>query len=69
MRATPWPDVLLPGDLIVKRQLERLSAHVSAESPSPSTAPLDPEQWAPYRSYATLALWRMDVPAPKLAKP
>ncbi|MCZ8234330.1 MAG: Ada metal-binding domain-containing protein [Inhella sp.] len=69
MRATPWPDVLLPGDLIVKRQLERWSAQVAAESPNPTAAPLNPEHWAPYRSYATLALWRMDTPAPTLAKP
>ena len=39
------PDVLLDGDLVVRRALERLGASA------------DPERWRPFRSYATHQLW------------
>ncbi len=45
MRAWPWPDRFLPGDLVLKQQLAQL--------PSLPTS----EAWAPYRSYAVLQLW------------
>jgi AraC family transcriptional regulator of adaptative response / DNA-3-methyladenine glycosylase II len=45
MRAWPWPDRFLPGDLVLKQQLALLPS------------PLKTEDWAPYRSYAVLQLW------------
>jgi AraC family transcriptional regulator of adaptative response / DNA-3-methyladenine glycosylase II len=44
MRAWPWPDRFLPGDLVLKQQLARIG--------TPMT-----DAWAPYRSYAVLQLW------------
>jgi AraC family transcriptional regulator of adaptative response / DNA-3-methyladenine glycosylase II len=44
MRAWPWPDRFLPGDLVLKQQLAAL--------PKADTA-----AWTPYRSYAVLQLW------------
>lgn len=44
MRGWPWPDRFLPGDVILRQQLER---HPK----------IDPEACAPYRSYAVLQLW------------
>lgn len=44
MRAWPWPDRFLPGDLVLRQQLAALPA-------------ARPEAWAPYRSYAVLQLW------------
>ncbi len=41
MRALGDPDVMLAGDLVVRRQL----------------AGRDPSRWAPWRSYATVRLW------------
>lgn len=44
MRGWPWPDRFLPGDVVLRQQLERL--------------PLaQPEACRPYRSYAVLQLW------------
>lgn len=44
MRAWPWPDRFLPGDLVLKQQLAQLPGARA-------------EAWAPYRSYAVLQLW------------
>jgi len=44
MRAWPWPDRFLPGDLVLKQQLAQLPG-------------ADPSAWTPYRSYAVLQLW------------
>lgn len=44
MRGWPWPDRFLPGDVILRQQLER-RPEVRAEA------------CAPYRSYAVLQLW------------
>jgi AraC family transcriptional regulator, regulatory protein of adaptative response / DNA-3-methyladenine glycosylase II len=45
MRALHDPDAFLPGDLGVRRGLERLGGP-------------DPERWRPYRAYAVMHLWR-----------
>ena len=45
LRALGQPDVLLGTDLAVKRQLEARGV-------------TDPSAWAPFRSYATVHLWR-----------
>ncbi|HYP44142.1 MAG TPA: AlkA N-terminal domain-containing protein [Propionibacteriaceae bacterium] len=45
MRGLHHPDVLLASDLVIKRELERRG--------SP-----DVSRWAPWRSYATMHLWR-----------
>lgn len=45
MRGLRQPDVLLASDLVVKRELARLGA-------------ADPTRWSPWRSYATMHLWR-----------
>jgi len=58
MRALSWPDVWLPGDVIVHKVLglpntptgRRRAQHLSAA-------------WAPWRSYAVLHLWRRNLPA------
>lgn len=44
LRAWPWPDRFLPGDLVLQQQLAALPA-------------ARPAAWAPYRSYAVLQLW------------
>ncbi len=46
LRALGHPDVFLPTDVGVRNAAERLGAHH-----------LDPEGWAPWRSYALLHLW------------
>lgn len=51
MRAWPWPDRFLPGDLVLKQQLAALPKGPDAADPA------DPAAWAPYRSYAVLQLW------------
>lgn len=43
MRAWPWPDRFLPGDVVLRQQL--------------ASDPHDPSTFAPYRSYAVLQLW------------
>ncbi len=48
MRAWPWPDRFLPGDLVLRQQLAALS--------KPKTEAMT-DAWAPYRSYAVLQLW------------
>ena len=44
MRAWPWPDRFLPGDVVLRQQL--------------ALEPHDPSTFAPYRSYAVLQLWQ-----------
>ena len=52
MRALRDPDVFLPTDLAVRRQLERMGA------PSdPRTAGALAAAWAPFRTTALLHLW------------
>jgi AraC family transcriptional regulator of adaptative response / DNA-3-methyladenine glycosylase II len=58
MRALGDPDAFLPGDLALRRALERLG-------PSAGTADAVAEAWRPYRSYAMLHLWTLDA-APTL---
>ncbi len=43
MRGWPWPDVFLPGDVVLRQQLALTPTHTAA--------------LAPYRSYAVLQLW------------
>ena len=54
MRALGDPDAFLPGDLALRRALQRFGS-----------AALDPdsvaEAWRPYRSYAMLHLWALDA--------
>jgi AraC family transcriptional regulator of adaptative response / DNA-3-methyladenine glycosylase II len=45
MRGLACPDVLLSTDLVIRRELVRLGI-------------TDTERWSPWRSYATLHLWR-----------
>jgi AraC family transcriptional regulator of adaptative response / DNA-3-methyladenine glycosylase II len=45
LRALHDPDAFLPGDLGVRRGLERLGGP-------------DPERWRPYRAYAVMRLWQ-----------
>jgi AraC family transcriptional regulator of adaptative response / DNA-3-methyladenine glycosylase II len=56
MRALGDPDAFLPGDLALRRALDRLGADASGAS---STAAA--EAWRPYRSYAMLHLWAADA--------
>lgn len=48
LRALGQPDVLLSSDLVIRRELVARDVR-------------DPSSWAPYRSYATLHLWRAYV--------
>jgi len=52
LRALGDPDVFLPGDLGVRRALERLGAPAS-----PSAAAALASRWRPWRSYALAHLW------------
>jgi AraC family transcriptional regulator of adaptative response / DNA-3-methyladenine glycosylase II len=56
MRALGDPDSFLPGDLALRRTLDRcgLSSHEKA-------ATARAEAWRPYRSYAMLQLWALDA--------
>jgi AraC family transcriptional regulator of adaptative response / DNA-3-methyladenine glycosylase II len=47
MRLARDPDVLLTSDLVVRQGAEALGADLTAT-----------ERWSPYRSYATMHLWR-----------
>jgi AraC family transcriptional regulator of adaptative response / DNA-3-methyladenine glycosylase II len=54
MRALGDPDAFLPGDLALRRALERFgSSHGTSDSSA--------ESWRPYRSYAMLHLWTLDA--------
>ena len=52
MRLARDPDVLLSSDLVVRQGAEVLGAELSAA-----------QRWAPYRSYATMHLWRAALEA------
>jgi AraC family transcriptional regulator of adaptative response / DNA-3-methyladenine glycosylase II len=53
MRALADPDAWVPGDLVLRRAVERRGA--------------DPEAWRPWRAYAALHLWTNDALEPALA--
>lgn len=55
MRALGDPDAFLPGDLALRRALER-SGRASDEATTTTVA----QAWRPYRSYAMLHLWTLD---------
>ena len=48
LRGLGQPDILLSSDLVIRRELVARGVR-------------DPTSWAPYRSYATLHLWRAYV--------
>ena len=50
MRLAPDPDVLLASDLVVRQGAAGLGLDLAASG-----------RWAPYRSYATMHLWRAAV--------
>ncbi len=64
LRALGDPDVFLPGDLGVRRALERLGAPAG-----PSAALALAERWRPWRSYALTHLWSIATPVRKIATP
>ena len=53
LRALADPDAWVPGDLILRRAVERRGA--------------DPEAWRPWRAYAALHLWTNDALEPAVA--
>ena len=55
MRALGWPDAFLTGDAVVRNRLGGLSPRLAEERSEP---------WRPWRSYATLHLWKSE-PAPR----
>ncbi|MFV0259866.1 MAG: AlkA N-terminal domain-containing protein [Acidimicrobiales bacterium] len=57
MRALGDPDVFLPGDLVIRRALARLSPD-NDRTPTPRQATERAEHWRPWRSYAAMHLWR-----------
>ncbi|MDR1712756.1 MAG: helix-turn-helix domain-containing protein [Coriobacteriales bacterium] len=56
MRALHWPDAFPHGDYGVKLALKRLLG--SAEHPPPKQILALAEDWRPWRSYATMNLWK-----------
>jgi AraC family transcriptional regulator of adaptative response / DNA-3-methyladenine glycosylase II len=62
LRALGDPDVFLPGDLGVRRALERLGA-----PGAPAAALALAERWRPWRSYALMHLWSIATPVQKEA--
>ena len=62
MRALGHPDITLPGDLGVRRALAGLAATSTVAGIEAVTA-----RWRPWRSYATLHLWRHEATAPARA--
>ena len=56
MRALGDPDAFLPGDLGLRRALER-----AGRWQGPGAATTASEPWRPYRSYAMLHLWAADA--------
>ncbi len=62
MRALGDPDAFLPGDLGVKRALQRLG-----QDGRPAMAAALAERWRPYRSYALQHLWGTLASARQLA--
>jgi AraC family transcriptional regulator of adaptative response / DNA-3-methyladenine glycosylase II len=59
MRALRDPDAFLPGDLGVRKALERLGHRAR-----PANALALAERWRPYRSYAVVHLWASLTEAP-----
>ena len=60
MRAFGDPDTLLEGDLVIRRNAERLGLHAH-----PRELAQHARRWSPWRSYACLHLWRAaTAPAP-----
>lgn len=58
MRALGDPDVLLPGDVALRRAFAERSASIGSESPVDATAlAARAERWRPWRSYAVHHLW------------
>jgi AraC family transcriptional regulator, regulatory protein of adaptative response / DNA-3-methyladenine glycosylase II len=55
MRALGDPDAFLPGDLALRRSLERLGQPVDERAATAAS-----QRWRPYRSYAMLHLWALD---------
>jgi AraC family transcriptional regulator, regulatory protein of adaptative response / DNA-3-methyladenine glycosylase II len=53
MRAFGDPDMLLGGDLVIRRNAERLGLHASPRELAQRAL-----RWSPWRSYACLHLWR-----------
>ncbi|MFJ6418673.1 DNA-3-methyladenine glycosylase family protein [Paeniglutamicibacter sp. NPDC091659] len=52
MRGRSDPDAFVPGDLVVRRALNRVTERKAAQLS---------EAWAPYRSYAMVHLWASDA--------
>ncbi|WP_411734589.1 DNA-3-methyladenine glycosylase family protein [Paeniglutamicibacter sp.] len=55
MRGRSDPDAFVPGDLVARRALNRITEREAAKLA---------ESWAPYRSYAMVHLWASDPMAP-----
>ncbi|MFC0682207.1 AlkA N-terminal domain-containing protein [Lysobacter korlensis] len=53
MRALGDPDTLLEGDLVIRRNAERLGLHAN-----PRELAQHARRWSPWRSYVCLHLWR-----------
>ena len=64
MRVLGNPDVLLASDLVVLQTAGGLGLPGSSR-----TIERYGERWAPWRSYATLHLWRARFPAPRVSGP
>ena len=64
MRALGDPDAFLPGDLALRRALERLG-RPSSERGATEAA----QSWRPYRSYAMVQLWSYDSATPTRKAP
>ncbi|GAA2332092.1 AlkA N-terminal domain-containing protein [Saccharopolyspora halophila] len=56
MRVLGAPDVLLTGDLVLRRGAQRLGIR-------PEELPARGERWSPWRSYAGVLLWQVADPA------
>ena len=56
MRALRWPDAFPKEDVVLRKQLGGVSATRADELS---------QEWRPWRSYATMHLWRADNPATK----
>jgi AraC family transcriptional regulator of adaptative response / DNA-3-methyladenine glycosylase II len=62
MRALGDPDVLLDTDLVIRRALARAQPdeiRPDRAAPSSPAADIPPTRWAPWRSYASHHLWRL----------
>lgn len=54
MRASSWPDIFLPGDVVLRKHL----TDPGEPLPSPKRVLGLSNAWRPYRSYAVMRLWR-----------